>query len=184
MSAGQEGWDRQERTASDVEDRCSTSHARFLLRASCPSGLSFPSSSRTARRSCPARTKLPQRLDGVGSVDKRARARKARVLIRDGGDKASAAKLDVVLQRARKSNAAIYTIGLFDADDPDRNPGALKSLARDTGGERFLPRSAGPLMTACQHIARDIRAGYTIGYAPPDRDRNFHRVRVQIEPAD
>ena len=123
-------------------------------------------------------------LAGLDRLDQGARARKALVLISDGGDNASAAKLDVVLQRARKSNAAIYTIGLFDADDPDRNPGALKSLARDTGGERFLPRSAGPLMTACQHIARDIRAGYTIGYAPPDRDGHFHRVRVQIEPAD
>src|SRR5437870_9127813 len=112
-------------------------------------------------------------LAGLDRLDQGARARKALVLISDGGDNASAAKLDVVLQRARKSNAAIYTIGLFDADDPDRNPGALKSLARDTGGERFLPRSAGPLMTACQHIARDIRAGYTIGYAPPDRDGHF-----------
>jgi len=123
-------------------------------------------------------------LAGLDRLDEGRRARKALVLISDGGDNASAAKLDAVLQRARKSNAAIYTIGLFDADDPDRNPGVLKSLARETGGERFLPGSAGPLMTACQHIAREIRAGYTIGYAPPDRDGNFHRVRVQIEPAD
>jgi len=123
-------------------------------------------------------------IEGLDRLDEGARARKALVLISDGGDNASAAKLDTVLQRARKSNAAIYTIGLFDADDPDRNPGVLKSLARETGGERFLPHSAGPLMTACQHIAREIRAGYTIGYAPPDRDGNFHRIRVQIEPAD
>ena len=121
---------------------------------------------------------------GLDRLDEGGRARKALVLISDGGDNASTAKLDAVLKRARQSNAVIYTIGLFDPDDPDRNPGVLKSLARETGGERFLPRSAGPLMTACQHIAREIRAGYTIGYAPPDRDGNFHRVRVQIEPAD
>jgi len=121
---------------------------------------------------------------GLDRLDKVGRARKALVLISDGGDNASSAKLDTVLQRARNSNAAIYTIGLFDPEDPDRNPGVLKSLARETGGERFLPRSAGPLMTACQHIAREIRAGYTIGYAPPDRDGNFHRVRVVVEPAD
>jgi VWFA-related protein len=121
---------------------------------------------------------------GLDRLDEGRRARKALVLISDGGDNASAAKLDTVLQRARKSNAAIYTIGLFDADDPDRNPRLLKSLARETGGERFLPSSAGPLITACQHIAREIRAGYTIGYAPPVRDGSFHHVRVQIEPAD
>ncbi len=39
-------------------------------------------------------------------------------------------------------------------------------------------------MSACEHIARDIRSGYTIGYAPPSRDGAFHRVRVQIDPPD
>ena len=56
----------------------------------------------------------------------------------------------------------------------------LKSLSHATGGERFLPQSAGPLMNACQHIAREIRSGYTIGYTPPDRDGAYHRVRVEV----
>ncbi len=60
----------------------------------------------------------------------------------------------------------------------------LKSLARTTGGERFLPRSPGELMQACQRIARDIRSGYTLGYVPPDRDGVYHRVRVEIAPGD
>src|SRR5262245_41334476 len=60
------------------------------------------------------------------------------------GDNASSATLDRVLARARFSNATIYTIGIFDRDDSDRNPGVLKSLAETTGGERFLPRSAEP----------------------------------------
>src|SRR5438067_4518552 len=100
-------------------------------------------------------------------LDEGARTRKVLVLISDGGDNASRATLDGVLARARKSNAAIYTIGLFDDVDLDRNPGVLKDLAQTTGGERFLPRSAGPLMSACEHIAREIRSGYTIGYPPP-----------------
>jgi Ca-activated chloride channel homolog len=110
------------------------------------------------------------------------RTRKALVLISDGGDNASTATLDQVLAKARASNAAIYTIGVYDDYDPDKNPGVLKSLAKETGGERFLPRSAGPLMVACQHIAREIRSGYTIGYTPPDRDGAFHRVRVEVTP--
>src|ERR1051326_1886030 len=124
---------------------------------------------------------LPVALD---RLDRGTRARKVIVLIRDGGDNASTATLDTVLARARKSNAAIYTIGLFDDVDLDRNPGVLKELAKTTGGERFLPESAGPLMTACEHIAREIRSGYTIGYSPPARDGLFHRARVQIAPPD
>lgn len=121
---------------------------------------------------------------GLDRLDRGTRPRKVLVLISDGGDNASTATLDRVLDRARKSNAAIYTIGVYDDNDIDKNPGALKSLARTTGGERFLPRSAGPLLLACQHIAREIRSGYTIGYVPPERDGAYHRVQVQIEPPD
>ena len=114
---------------------------------------------------------------------KGSRARKVLIVVSDGGDNASDATLDAVLARARASNAAIYTIGLFDQDDMDKNPGVLKSLARTTGGERFLPHSAGELIAACERIAREIRGGYTIGYAPPARDGVYHRVRVEIAPA-
>jgi len=89
-----------------------------------------------------------------------------------------------VLARARRSNVTIYTIGLFDANDGDTNPRVLKALARTTGGERFLPGSPGRLLQVCDHIAREIRSGYTVGYAPPDRDGTFHRVRVEIQPSD
>jgi VWFA-related protein len=89
-----------------------------------------------------------------------------------------------VLARARTSNAAIYTIGIFEDMDPDRNPRVLKSIANATGGERYLPQSTGPLLQACQHIAREIRTGYTIGYVPPDRDGAYHRIRVEVTTAD
>jgi Ca-activated chloride channel homolog len=118
---------------------------------------------------------------GFDRLDRATRPRKILILISDGGDNASRATADAVLQRARKSNASIYTIGVFDVGDADRNPRLLKSLARETGGERFLPKSPGPLLAACEHIAREIRAGYTIGYAPPARDGAFHRVRVVVQ---
>ena len=111
------------------------------------------------------------------------RGRKVLVVISDGGDNASDVKLDAVLARARDSNAAIYTVGIYDADDLDRNPGVLKSLARTTGGERYEPRSLADLSTTCQRIAREIRGGYTIGYVPPARDGAYHRIKVDIDPS-
>jgi Ca-activated chloride channel family protein len=121
---------------------------------------------------------------GMDQLRDGSRARKALVVISDGGDNASRATLDQVLARARDSNAAIYTVGIFDANDMEKNPGVLKSLARLTGGERFLPQSPGELVQACLRIAREIRSGYTLGYAPPDRDGAFHRIRVEVAPAD
>jgi VWFA-related protein len=121
-------------------------------------------------------------LEGLERLDSATRARKALVVISDGGDNASQAKLADVLARARRSNAAIYTVGVFDRDDDDRNPGVLKSLAEATGALRFLPQSPGELLRACVQIAHEIRSGYTIGYVPPDKDGAFHRVRVAIQP--
>jgi VWFA-related protein len=121
---------------------------------------------------------------GLDHLRAGSRARKALVVISDGGDNASQSTLEQVLVRARDSNAAIYTVGIYDENDLEKNPGVLKSLARTTGGERFLPRSPGELMQACQRIARDIRSGYTLGYVPPDRDGAYHRVRVEIAPGE
>jgi Ca-activated chloride channel family protein len=119
---------------------------------------------------------------GIDQLTLGSRPRKVLVVISDGGDNASEVALDRVLARARESNAAIYTIGVFDDSDLDRNPGVLKSLARATGGERFLPRSPGELVQTCERIAREIRSGYTIGYVPPDRDGSYHQVRVDVQP--
>ena len=119
---------------------------------------------------------------GLDHLERGARARKVLIVISDGGDNASEATLKQVLARARVSNAAIYTIGIYDEDDIDKDPGVLKSLAHETGAERYLPRTSGDLSSACERIARDIRGGYTIGYAPPARDGAYHRVKVEINP--
>lgn len=120
---------------------------------------------------------------GLDHLQNGARARKVLVIISDGGDNVSDATLDAVLARARASNAAIYTIGLYDADDLDRNPRVLKSLAQTTGGERFEPRTPRDLPAVCERIAREIRSGYTIGYVPPSRDGVYHRIKVDIDPS-
>jgi len=40
---------------------------------------------------------------------------------------------------AGQPDATIYTIGIFDDQDGDRNPSVLKRLAKDTGGEHSCP---------------------------------------------
>lgn len=120
-------------------------------------------------------------LAGLDRVERGTRLRRILVLLSDGGDNASHGTLKQVLARARASDVTVYAIGLFDRNDPDANLDALKSIARATGGRRFLPGSAGLLLADCERIAREIRSGYTIGYEPPDRDGQYHRVRVVID---
>ncbi len=119
-------------------------------------------------------------MTGLDRMTQAAHPRRILLLISDGGDNASAATLTQVLERARRENVSIYTIGLFDDSSTDRNPKVLDELARSTGGVRFLPDSPGRLLAICQRIAHEIRTGYTIAFVPPARDGLYHRLRVDV----
>jgi VWFA-related protein len=109
-----------------------------------------------------------------------SRDKKVLIVVSDGGDNASALSRAQVMKLADRSSAVIYTIGVFDEEDEDRNPGLLKRLAQVTGGEAFLPNDIGGIGAISERIARDIRHQYTIGYAPTNltRDGASHTIRV------
>lgn len=93
-----------------------------------------------------------------------SRDKKVLIVISDGGDNASAHTLAGVLKIAERSSALVYTIGIFDEEDSDRNPDVLRRLAMVTGGQAFFPRQLNEVVAICEDIARDIRHQYTIGY--------------------
>ncbi len=108
------------------------------------------------------------------------RDKKVLIVLSDGGDNKSARSLAEVMRLAAQSSAVIYTVGLFDADDPDRNPGVLRHLAQATGGEAFLPGEVSEVVAICERIARDIRHQYTIGYVPLNQahDGAYRAIRI------
>jgi len=110
-----------------------------------------------------------------------SRDKKVPIVVSDGGDNASQRSLDQVMKLVAGSSAVIYAVGLFDEQDPDRNPSVLKSLARATGGEVFLPGEIGEVVALCERIARDVRHQYTIGYVPinPAHDGSYRAIRVR-----
>jgi Ca-activated chloride channel homolog len=110
-----------------------------------------------------------------GSHDK-----KVLIVISDGGDNASAHTLADVLQTGNKSNIQVYTIGIFDPDDPDKNPAVLRQLALATGGEAFVPNELSEVVSVCESIARDIRTQYTLGYlsSAATQGGGYHSIKV------
>ena len=108
------------------------------------------------------------------------RDKKALIVISDGGDNASKHRLGGVLKLAEQSSALIYTIGIFDQDDPDRNPRALKHLAAATGGEAFFPARLDEVVGVCERNAREIRHQYTLGYVSsnPAASGAYRVIRV------
>jgi len=109
------------------------------------------------------------------------RDKQSLIVISDGTDNASRHNLARIMVLARQSEAIIYTVGIYDRDDPDRNPGSLKQLAKATGGEAFLPGSVKNIVQICERIAHDIRNQYTITYVPKDikYDGKYRVIQVK-----
>jgi Ca-activated chloride channel family protein len=114
------------------------------------------------------------------------RDKQALIVISDGADNASRHNLAQIMDLARRSDAIIYTIGIYDIDDPDRNPGSLKQLAKATGGAAYLPGSVKNIVQICEGIARDIRNQYTITYAPTNinYDGKYRAIQVKARAPD
>jgi VWFA-related protein len=119
-------------------------------------------------------------IDGLERARADGPEKKVLVVISDGGDNASARGLAEVLQKAGESSALVYTIGIFDEDDPDRNPKMLRRLAGATGGEAFFPGQLSEITAICERIARDIRSQYTLAYvsSAPARPGAVRTVRM------
>jgi len=109
------------------------------------------------------------------------RDKKVLVVVSDGGDNASKHKLSEIMAMVGQPGVIIYTIGIFDDQDADRNPGVLKRLAKETGGESFLPESLADVTPICERIARDIRNQYTIAYVPTNRKRDGTYRVIQVK---
>jgi Ca-activated chloride channel homolog len=119
-------------------------------------------------------------------VDSGQRDKKALVVVSDGGDNCSTHTLPQLMRLIEESHTTIYTVGIFDADDPDRNPQVLKRIANASGGESFLPTESGELLPIFEKIARDIRNRYTIGYIPARTGERagLRKIRVAAEAPD
>lgn len=117
---------------------------------------------------------------GLGRLRVGKSEKKVLLLVSDGGDNASAQNLTQVVEMAETSNTIIYAIGLFEENDPDKNPKVLRRLAHQTGGEFFLPATPDEIVRICENIAREIRNQYTIGYLSSNAaaDGGYRSIRV------
>src|SRR5579863_6811281 len=109
------------------------------------------------------------------------RDKKVLVVVSDGGDNASKHKLSEIMTLVGQPGVIIYTIGIFDDQDADSNPLVLKHLAKQTGGESFLPESLAEAIPICERIAHDIRSQYTIAYVPTNRKRDGTFRVIQVK---
>jgi Ca-activated chloride channel homolog len=107
--------------------------------------------------------------------------KKALIVVSDGGDNASKHNLAQIMSMVNQSSALIYTMGIFDVSDEDKNPHVLKQLSGASGGEAFFPKTLDEILPICEQIAHDIRSQYTITFVPTNKrqDGTFRKINVK-----
>ena len=113
--------------------------------------------------------------------------RQAIVVLSDGEDTSSILSYEDVLDQAKRSETAIYTIGLRPKDNGSRGfkeaEFVLKQLAFETGGRAWFPEHVGQLAGVYDQIATELASQYTIGYASKNsrRDGAWRRIVVRVK---
>jgi VWFA-related protein len=122
---------------------------------------------------------------GLEYLKRGERDQKALVVVSDGRDTASALTFPEVAEKISTSPAVVYPIGMFEAGDPDANPGLLRRMAALSGGDAFFPKDGAAVRSSLEQIARDIRTSYTIGYTPTNSSNitKFRKVEVTLTAA-
>ena len=112
--------------------------------------------------------------------------RQAIVVLSDGDDTSSLVGYDEILDQAKRSETAIYAIGLRPTGAYRREfKGAefvLRQLSQQTGGHAFFPATAAELPKIYEQIAQELASQYSIGYTPKNTLRNgaWRRLAVRI----
>ena len=112
--------------------------------------------------------------------------RQAIIVLSDGEDTSSLVSFDEVLDLAKRSETAIYTIGLRSRDDATRKgfkeaDFVLRELAQQTGGRSFFSTRVDELAGVYDQISEELSSQYLIGYVSKNsrRDASWRRVVVR-----
>jgi Ca-activated chloride channel homolog len=113
--------------------------------------------------------------------------RQAIIVLSDGEDTSSLVSFEEVLELAKRSETAIYTVGLQPRETSALRgfreaEFVLRQLAQETGGRSFFAQKVEDLKDVYGQIADELSSQYSMGYASknPRRDGAFRRLVVQI----
>jgi Ca-activated chloride channel family protein len=113
--------------------------------------------------------------------------RQAIVVLSDGEDTSSLVSFEEVLELAKRSETAIYTIGLQPREQSALRgfreaEFVLRQLAQETGGRAYFANRVEDLKDVYGQIADELSSQYSMGYASKNtkRDGAFRRLVVQV----
>ena len=115
--------------------------------------------------------------------------RQAIVVLSDGEDTSSLLPFEEVLDLAKRSETAIYSIGLRAGEGAGTTTRGfkeaefvLRQFSQETGGRPFFPNQLSDLNNVYGQIAEELSSQYIVGYTSrnPKRDGAWRRIVVRI----
>jgi Ca-activated chloride channel homolog len=113
-------------------------------------------------------------------------AKRALVIISDGGDNHSRYSEREIRSAAKESGVMIYSVGIFDRYVPTEEealgPELLAEITQPTGGRAFALENDKDLPAVVRHIGAELRTQYVLGYRPQDtaNDGKWHKIKVTL----
>jgi Ca-activated chloride channel homolog len=115
--------------------------------------------------------------------------RQAIIVLSDGEDTSSLLPFEEVLDLAKRSETAIFSIGLRAAEGPSTGTKGfkeaefvLRQFSQETGGRSFFPSQLSDLTNVYGQISDELSSQYTVGYTSKNakRDGSWRRVVVRV----
>lgn len=118
---------------------------------------------------------------GLSKMRQAKYARKALLIISDGGDNHSRYRENEIRALVREADTLIYAIGIYDryfgTIEEQLGPALLSQLSEETGGRMFTADNPNDLAYIAVSIGVEPRNLYVIGYRPMNTKSNgkWHR---------
>jgi VWFA-related protein len=127
---------------------------------------------------------------GLEALKRTQKRNKALVLISDGEDNASRAKLSEVEREAFSRRTTIYSVGVLlkgycarGIKEACNGKETLNQLTEITGGVSFFPDDL-ELARTLKEISNEVNNQYSLSYYPPDKNTGWRRVQVSVASAN
>jgi len=125
---------------------------------------------------------------GVSKMRQAKYAKKALLIISDGGDNHSRYTENEIKSVVKEADVMIYAIGIYDryasAMEERLGPQLLSEITELTGGRAFTIDNPNDLADVATKIGVELRNQYVLGYRPTKvvRDGKWRKIKVKLLP--
>ena len=125
---------------------------------------------------------------GISKMRSAKFAKKALLIISDGGDNHSRYTENEIKSLVKEADVMIYAIGIYDryasATEERLGPQLLSEITELTGGRAFTIDNPNDLADVATKIGVELRNQYVLGYRPSKvvRDGKWRKIKVKLLP--